>query len=86
MATNRTQGTTPFATAIDAELLEAFKAFVGGRPESIRWHVEVALRRHMANPPGLPATPPLPPLPGGAGPAAEPESTGKRPAKPKGKK
>jgi hypothetical protein len=58
------KGTKQFNYEIDQELVERFRAFCRNRGESIREHLEMALQRHMDNPPQpfKPAAPPLPPL------------------------
>lgn len=57
------KGTASLAVGIDEKLLAELRAFVERRGEKIREVVEVALRRHMANPPPPPAAaPPLPPV------------------------
>ena len=62
----RVKGTKQLGLALDAELLDAFKVFCETRKETMRAAIEMALRRHMANPPPPPipvALPPLVPLP-----------------------
>lgn len=56
------KGTEQLGVGIDKELAAAFRAFVKRRGETIREVVEMALRRHMANPPPVPVVPPLPPV------------------------
>jgi hypothetical protein len=55
------KGTEQLNVGIDAALLEELRAFVKGRRERLRAVVEMALRRHMANPPAQ-ELPPLPPV------------------------
>lgn len=58
-----TQGTKQLGAEIDAELVDRVRAFARGRKETMREVLEMALRRHLANPPlPLPDPPPLPPL------------------------
>ena len=82
-----TKGTKQFGGEIAADLADRWREFCAGRKErygreTARYHLEIALRRHMANPPDpLPDVPPLPPLPPAA-PAAPPKRRG-RPPKPK---
>jgi hypothetical protein len=47
---------------IEEGLMDVFREFVRGRNETLRQAVEMAIRRHMANPPPLPELPPLPPV------------------------
>jgi hypothetical protein len=65
MAENRTKGTKQLGAELAAPLVDEFRDFVKGRGESIRDHMELALRRHMDNPPPplKPSAPPLPPIP-----------------------
>lgn len=58
-----TPGTGQLNLEIELELLERLRAFGRGRGEKLRWVVEMALRRHMDNPPPPPELVPLPPLP-----------------------
>jgi hypothetical protein len=66
MARNETKGTKQLATTVDAALFDEFKAWVEGRGEKVRAHVEMAIRRHMDAPPPpfKPEAPPLPPVGG----------------------
>lgn len=54
--------TTPLNTGVDPELAEAVRVFALKRGEKLRAVVEMALRRHMANPPPQMDIPPLPPV------------------------
>lgn len=58
-----TPGTGQLNLEIELALLERLRAFGRGRGEKLRWVVEMALRRHMDNPPPPPELVPLPPLP-----------------------
>lgn len=57
-----THGTGQLNLEIELTLLEALRKFVRARGETQRQAVELALRRHMANPPPIPELPPLPPV------------------------
>jgi hypothetical protein len=57
-----TPGTGQLNLEIELALLEALREFVRNRGETQRQAVEMALRRHMANPPPIPELPPLPPV------------------------
>jgi hypothetical protein len=61
VARKTTKGTGLLGVEIDLALLDQFKDFARSRHETQREVVELALRRHMANPPTL-EPPPLPPL------------------------
>jgi hypothetical protein len=63
MPRNSTKGTVQLGAELDAKLVEAFKAFVKQRGESVRFHLEMAMRRHLAFPPPPTEPPPLPPIP-----------------------
>lgn len=65
------KGTGQLAAQLDEALLAEFRAWVAGRGETLRAHLEMALRRHMDSPPP-PFKPEAPPLP-----AAEPKKKGK---------
>ena len=58
------QGTAQLATQLDEALLAEFRAWTSGRGETLRAHLEMAIRRHMASPPPpfKPEAPPLPPV------------------------
>lgn len=58
-----TPGTGQLNLEIELALLQHFREFVRNRGETQREAVEMALRRHMGNPPPKPELPPLPPLP-----------------------
>ena len=79
MAQKATKGTAQLGAEVDAALLREFRAFVRGRGEKFRDHLEMAARRHMDNPPPplKPAVPPLPPVPPADAPA-EPKRRGKK--------
>lgn len=62
MPRQRAAGIARFETEMSEAILDEFRAFVQGRGESIRRHVEMALRRHMDNPPPVEKIPPLPPM------------------------
>ena len=72
-----TPGTGQLNLEIDLALLERLRAFRRDRGEKIRHVVEMALRRHMDNPPPPPKPPevvPLPPVtPPGTASAVPPE-------------
>jgi hypothetical protein len=59
------KGTEQIGVGIDSALVIQLRAFAGSRGETIRAVVEMALRRHMANPPPptVPLPPPITPLP-----------------------
>jgi len=57
------KGTEQLGVGINSEIIKELKAFAESRGETIRAIVEMALRRHMANPPPLPEPPPPPALP-----------------------
>lgn len=61
----RTKGTKQLGCEVNEALLEQFKAFCAARGETLRYHLEMAMRRHLANPPEIekPTVPPVPPLP-----------------------
>lgn len=60
-----TKGTHQIGAEVDETLLAQFKTFCAGRGETLRYHIEMAMRRHLANPPEVekPTVPPVPPLP-----------------------
>jgi hypothetical protein len=58
MARNATRGTKQVGQAVEAELWDEFVEFCRDRGDTIRYHLEIALRRHLDCPP---APPPLPP-------------------------
>lgn len=67
-----TPGTGQLNLEIELALLETLRAFVKARGEKIRHVVEMALRRHLENPPPPPKpveVPPLPPVTVGTAPA-----------------
>jgi hypothetical protein len=59
----RTKGTKQLNAEMSAALFDEFKQFCADRGETVRHHLELALRRHMDNPPPPPAPVSLPPLP-----------------------
>jgi hypothetical protein len=67
------KGTAQLATQLDESLLAEFRRWVSDRGETLRAHLELALRRHMDSPPPplKPEAPPLPPM--GSAPAAKPK-------------
>ncbi len=78
MARRDVKGAKQFNYEIDATTADAFRAFCKGRGESVRDHLEMALRRHLDNPPPpfKPAAPPLPPV-------TSPAAAEEKPAAPK---
>ena len=60
MAKEPNRTTVPFNHRIAGDVAEAFVAFCEGREETIRHHLEMALRRHLASPPPKLVVPPLP--------------------------
>lgn len=56
------KGTAQLAAQLDESLLAEFRAWVAGRGETLRAHLEQAIRRHMDTPPP-PHRPEAPPLP-----------------------
>ncbi len=62
MAKSPKRTTTAFNNQLDKETVDAFRAFCDGRGEKIRYHLEIAMRRHIANPPPTIEIPPLPPM------------------------
>ncbi|HEV3440089.1 MAG TPA: hypothetical protein VG122_22165 [Gemmata sp.] len=57
------KGTEQLGVGINSEIVKELRVFAESRGETIRAIVEMALRRHMANPPPLPEPLPPPPLP-----------------------
>lgn len=76
------KGAKQFNYEIDADLVDRFRAFCKGRGESVREHLEMALQRHLDNPPPpfKPQAPPLPPV------VSPTQATAEKPEKPAGKK
>ena len=78
MTRRTTKGTKQLAAELNASVVDEFKGFCKARGESLRYHMELALRRHMANPPPrqepapLPPAPPLPPVTSQSGPYGRP--------------
>jgi hypothetical protein len=58
-----TKGAKPLYLELPEALLAELQAFAGGRGETVKQVVELAVRRHMAYPPPPPAPPPVEPLP-----------------------
>jgi hypothetical protein len=87
MTRRSTRGTKQLAAELLAEVVDDFKKFCRDRDETVRYHLEMALRRHMANPPPpqVPILPPAPPLPPVTAPASGDKPAAKKP-KGKGKK
>jgi hypothetical protein len=58
------KGTKQFNSEIDEKVADEFREFCRSRGESVRDHLELALRRHLDNPPPplKPVAPPLPPV------------------------
>jgi hypothetical protein len=71
-----TKGTRQVGAEVAEGLLDEFKAFCEGRNETVRHHLELAMRRHLDNPPPVAVVPPLPPV----------TAPGEKPAKGKKKK
>ena len=69
-----TKGTKQIGAEVASELLEEFKSFCAGRGDTLRHHLEMAMRRHLDNPPPVVAAPPLPPV-------TSPAAKGKKPPK-----
>lgn len=65
-----TKGTRQTNLELPVEVIDQAKAFAKGRGETLGEVIVAALKRHMANPPPLPAEVPLPPVPTGQLPAA----------------
>jgi hypothetical protein len=57
------KGTAQLAAQLDEHLLAAVREFARSRGETLREVLELALRRHLANPPAIQELPPLPPFP-----------------------
>ena len=51
MTRRSTKGTKQLAAELLGEVVDEFKKFCRDRNETVRYHMELALRRHMANPP-----------------------------------
>jgi hypothetical protein len=64
MPANPAKGTAQLGAELDTTLLEEFRAFCRERKESVRTHLEIAIRRHLNNPPPplRLEVPPLPPV------------------------
>lgn len=66
MPTRPIKGAAQINAELPVELLKRLKQFTKARGETIRYHLELAVRRHLDNPPPpRPKPPPLvvPPLP-----------------------
>ena len=63
MSRKNTAGTKQLGAELDATLVDEFKAFVTARGDTVRKHLEMAIRRHLENPPSVIVVPPLPPVP-----------------------
>lgn len=75
------KNTKQFNYEITDALADEFRAFCKGRGQSVREQLEIALRRHLDNPPPPPQPVELPPLPPVTPPA--PVATAKKPRKAK---
>ena len=73
-----TPGTKQVAAEIAGGLLDEFKAFAKARGQTLREHLELAMRRHLDNPPPPPVKPVVPPLPPVPPPAAPPKPKGRK--------
>ena len=80
MARKSTKGTTQLGVEVDNDLIAYVRDFAKSRKETMREVVEIALRRHIANPPPIIEPPPLPPM---APFAAQPDRAEDAPAKAK---
>jgi hypothetical protein len=65
MVRKNVKGAKQFNSEIAESLVDEFREFCKSRGESVRDHLEMAIRRHIDNPPPpfKPAAPPLPPVP-----------------------
>lgn len=63
MARKNVKGAVQFNYEVTRELAERFRKFCAGRGEPVVFHLEIALERHLANPPPVVEVPPPPPLP-----------------------
>ncbi len=63
MARKSTKGTKQIGAEVSEGLIDEFKAFCLDRGETVRENLEMAMRRHLDNPPPRPKIPPLPPYP-----------------------
>ena len=63
MTRKSTKGTKQIGAEVSEDLIAEFKDFCTKRGETLRHHLEMAMRRHLDNPPPLPVAPPLPPVP-----------------------
>jgi hypothetical protein len=80
-----TKGTKQIGAEVNAELLDEFKAFCAQRGDTLRHHLEMAMRRHLASPPPVVTIPPLPPV-GAPAPAAVSEKPTAKKPRAKGKR
>jgi hypothetical protein len=58
-----TKGTKQLGAEVSTELVDEFKRFAAERGETLRYHLELAMRRHLDNPPPPPRPVEMPPLP-----------------------
>lgn len=79
----RTKNTKQLAVEVSEALFDEFKGFCARRRETVRHHLELALRRHMDNPPPPPRPVEVMPLPPVTSPAI---AAGPKPEKPAPKK
>ena len=78
-----TKGTRQIGAEVAEELIDEFKAFCARRGDTLRHHLEMAMRRHLDNPPPVVAPPPLPPVaPPGANPPPRVKRRTRREANP----
>lgn len=63
MGRKNTKNTIQLGMELSQELVHAVRSFARSREETLREVVELALRRHLANPPPKPEPPPIIPLP-----------------------
>jgi hypothetical protein len=62
MPRQSTEGTKQLGVEVDEGLMAELREFARKRRSTVRAVVEMALRRHLANPPPVPEVPPLPPV------------------------
>ncbi len=58
-----TKGTKQLGAEVSGDLVDEFKGFCEKRGETFRHHLELAMRRHLDNPPPPPKPAEVPPLP-----------------------
>lgn len=68
-----TKGTKQIGAEVSEALIDEFKVFCLSRGETLRKHLEMAMRRHLDNPPPVEEAPPLPPVT-----VPEPKKKGKK--------